>query len=63
MKKLKVDQALCDGFKVCISMAPDVFEIDKNGKSFVKNQNGADVETIQQAIDACPAQAISWEEE
>ena len=63
MKKPKVDQSLCDGFKVCISMAPDVFEINKNDKSFVKNPKGADEETIQQAIDACPSQAISWEED
>ncbi len=63
MKKLKVDQSLCDGFKVCVSIAPDVFEINDKDKSYVKNPKGADEQTIQQAIDACPMQAISWEED
>lgn len=63
MKKPKVDQSLCDGFKVCISIAPDVFEIDKNDKAFIKNPEGADEGTIQLAINACPTQAINWEED
>ena len=48
MKKPKVDQSLCDGFKVCISMAPDVFEINKNDSLFdaLKQLPGVEVQRV-----------------
>ena len=63
MKKPKVDQSKCEGHAVCVGLAPDVFDLDDEGKAFVKNPKGANEETIQEAIDACPAFAISWIEE
>ncbi|KXB04657.1 ferredoxin [candidate division MSBL1 archaeon SCGC-AAA382A03] len=62
MKKPIVDKEKCQGHMVCVGVAPEVFEIDENGKSEVVNPEGADEETIQQAIDGCPAEAISWKE-
>ena len=63
MKKVVVDKNKCTGAQICITLAPEVFELDKDGKSGVKNQKGADERTIQDAIDACPTNAISWVEE
>ena len=60
MKKPKVDQSICEGHGVCVGIAPEVFELDNNGKSYVKNPKGTSMDTIQTAIDACPVQAISW---
>lgn len=48
---------------VCVGIAPEVFEIDDDGKSNVTDPEGADETTIQQAIDGCPVDAIGWEEE
>ncbi|KXB06265.1 ferredoxin [candidate division MSBL1 archaeon SCGC-AAA382F02] len=63
MKKPAVDKEKCQGHMVCVGIAPDIFEIDNNGKSEVKDPEGADETTIQQAIDGCPVDAISWKEE
>jgi ferredoxin len=63
MKKPKVDQDLCTGDQVCITIASYVFEINEDGKAYVKDPEGADKETIQHAINQCPSQAISWFEE
>lgn len=63
MKKPVVDKETCQGHMVCVGIAPEVFEIDSDGKSNVTDPEGADETTIQQAIDGCPVDAISWEEE
>lgn len=62
MKKPVVDRDACTGAAVCVAVAEDVFELDSEGLSTVKDPEGADEETIQQAIDGCPEDAISWEE-
>ncbi|MBS3815259.1 MAG: ferredoxin [Hadesarchaea archaeon] len=62
MKKPVVDKEKCQGHMVCVGIAPEVFEIGSDGKSEVKDPEGADESTIQQAIDGCPVDAISWEE-
>lgn len=60
MKKVKVDQDKCMGCGLCASICPEVFEL-KNGKSQVKEK--ADLEKnedcVKEAMDSCPAQAIS----
>jgi len=62
MKKLVVDKEKCIGSQACIAIAPEVFELDENSKSKVKNQKGADESKIEDAINACPVGAISWVE-
>jgi ferredoxin len=39
-------------------MLPTVFELDENGKSRVKNENGAPIEKIKEVASMCPAKAI-----
>ena len=63
MRKPKVDQTLCTGDEVCVTIAPLVFKMNKEGKAYVVDPKGADEETINHAIRQCPSQAISWEEE
>jgi ferredoxin len=60
MKKPQVNQDLCTGDLICTTIAPDVFDVNEDGKSYVKDPAGADEDTIQHAIDQCPSQAISW---
>ncbi|KXB06933.1 hypothetical protein AKJ51_02425 [candidate division MSBL1 archaeon SCGC-AAA382A20] len=62
-KKPVVDKDLCTGDEVCVSIAPDVFEMDDDGKATVKDSEGDDESVIQTAIDSCPENAISWKEE
>lgn len=62
-KKPVIDRDLCTGDEVCTSIAPDTFELDDDGKAVVKDPEGDDESIIQTAIDSCPVDAISWEEE
>lgn len=63
MKKLVVDKEKCVGAQACVAIAPEVFELDDNGKSQVKDQKGAGESKIKDAINACPVGAIFWVEE
>jgi len=60
-----VDKSLCIGCCSCETIAPGVFEIDKqsksNPKSSVINQKGAGVNKIMNAAETCPTKAISVE--
>ena len=62
MKCPKVDREKCVGCGSCAALCPAVFAMDDNGKSKVVKCDGAPENEIQQAIDACPVQAITWEE-
>jgi len=58
-----VDLDLCTGDQVCITRALYVFAMNKEGKAYAVDQEGADEETIEYAIRQCPSQAIAWVEE
>lgn len=62
MKCPKVDKEKCVGCGACIALCPTVFTMGNDGKSNVVKCDGASEDEIQQAVDACPVQAISWEE-
>ena len=57
--RIVVDREKCQGIGACVGAAPDVFEIDKEGKAIVINAEGADDETIVLAAEACPVEAIT----
>jgi DnaJ-class molecular chaperone len=57
-----VDESLCIACCSCETIAPDVFEIERNSKmnpkSSVINQKGAGVNKIMNAAETCPTKAI-----
>ena len=57
-----VDESLCIACCSCETIAPNVFEIDKNSrmnpKSSVINQKGAGINKIMNAAETCPTKAI-----
>ncbi len=61
MAELVVDRDLCIGCGTCVELCPDVFELDDEEKSFVKDQSGCEKCDCEDAIASCPADAISWE--
>jgi len=63
MKKLVVDDNTCIGCGSCTAIAPKTFSLNNSGKAEVMSQTGDSPEKIQEAIDICPVQAISWKEE
>ena len=61
--KAIVNQDTCIGCGLCISTVPEEFEVNADGKAeacgHTTDENRA---AVQEAIDACPVQAISAED-
>ncbi|MBP9717858.1 ferredoxin [Candidatus Gracilibacteria bacterium] len=55
---IAVDRDLCVTLAVCLGVAPDVFELDAEGKAVVKNPNGGDLATLIDACKSCPVNAL-----
>lgn len=56
--RIVVDREKCQGIGACVGAAPDVFEIDSEGKAVVISAEGADDDTVLEAAEACPLEAI-----
>ena len=56
--RIKIDRDKCQGIGACVGVAPDVFEMDNDGKAFVAHKEGADNDTLLAAAEACPLEAI-----
>ncbi len=58
-----VDRDTCIGAASCVGVAPDVFQLDEEFKSTVVDPDGADEDTLMQAAEACPVQAITLQDD
>lgn len=56
--KVTIDRDLCIGAAPCVAIAPEVFELDEEGKAIVIDPKGADDETIMLGAEACPTLAV-----
>lgn len=58
--KIKVNQDACIGCGACPSIAPEIFDLNDEGLSYVKVEEikEEDTESAQDAIDSCPTGAI-----
>lgn len=61
--RIVVDRKKCQGIGACVGSAPDVFEIDSEGKAVVIKAAGADDDTVLEAAEACPLEAITLYDE
>jgi len=50
----------CIGCSACVAISPDVFELDDEWLSVVQNEVSYDDKWVDDAIAACPVDAISW---
>lgn len=57
--RIVVDRNKCQGIGACVGTAPDVFELDSEGKAVIINPDGSDDDTILAAAEACPLEAIT----
>lgn len=58
-----IDTEECIGCESCVEICPDVFGFDdEEEKAKVILSNGGSYECIDEAIDTCPVECISWED-
>jgi len=57
--KVRVYRDRCIGAGNCIGVAPEVFQLDFQGKATVENPAGADARTLREAAEVCPTNAIA----
>ncbi len=56
--RIEILRDVCIGAGTCVAIAPEVFELDEEGKAVLKDPNGADGDTIWEAAEACSVEAI-----
>jgi ferredoxin len=54
-KKITVNSDACIGCGICVSLAPEVFQMNEENKSEIKNPEG---KNLTEAVNACPVAAI-----
>lgn len=55
-----VDQEVCIGCGLCVSIVPEVFRLNDAGVSEAYKQQGAPEAKVQEAMDSCPVNCIHW---
>lgn len=61
MPRPQIDLARCQGHGRCALLAPDVFDIDDSGHSFllVEDVPADKLADVEEAVSTCPEQALS----
>lgn len=64
MRVPKIDKELCQGCGNCEAICPEVFEVREDGISHVITDDFSGLEgCIEAAVENCPDDAITFEEE
>lgn len=62
-RTLVIDQETCSGCGTCAAIAEDCFAVsDETDKAYVVDQSACSEDEIQEAIDTCPEEAITWQD-
>ena len=61
--RVRVDRKLCIGVGNCVAMAPGVFQLDDQNKAVVLDPGSAGEETLIEATESCPVNAIIVEDD
>lgn len=61
--KVMVDRDLCTGVGNCVALAHSVFELDRDRKAVVLDPASVDDETLWDAAESCPENAITLEDD
>lgn len=56
--QVRVDRDLCIGVGNCVAFAPTVFKLDEENKAVVLDPSSVDDDTLLEAAESCPEQAI-----
>ncbi len=61
MAKITVDQEKCIGCGACVAVAPELFDLNQEGKSQAKKKDDLNAEETEKAAQTCPVGAIKVE--
>ena len=61
--KVEVDRDLCIGVGNCVAFAPTVFQLDDKNKATVLDPSSVDDDTLFEAAESCPENAIIIEDD
>ncbi|MGB4325347.1 MAG: ferredoxin [Candidatus Nanopelagicales bacterium] len=62
MIKISIDMDSCQNYGQCVFEAEDIFSLDDNGKiQYIKEVPDDRQDDVENAVDVCPMQAISFE--
>jgi ferredoxin len=61
--KVTVDFTKCTGLGICESMAPNIFEVDEDGKLVLLKDDVTDdeLQSVEEAVAGCPTEALRIE--
>lgn len=60
LKRKPLVSNACIGCGACVAISGDVFELNDDGYSIVKELSDYDGKDVDDSIAACPVSAISW---
>ena len=61
--KVRVDRDLCIGVGNCVAFVPTVFKLDEENKAVVLEPSSVDEDTLLEAAESCPENAIIVEDD
>ena len=61
--KVRVDRDLCIGVGNCVAFAPTAFALDEEKKAVVLDPASVDDDTLLEAAESCPENAIIVEDD
>ena len=61
--KVRVDRDLCIGVGNCVAFTPTVFQLDEENKAIVLDPSSVDDDTLLEAAESCPENAIIVEDD
>ncbi len=61
--KVRVDRDLCIGVGNCVAFTPTVFQLDEENKAIVLDPSSVDDDTLLEAAESCPEDAIIVEDD
>lgn len=61
--KVKVDRDLCIGVSNCVALAPTVFKLDEENRAVVLDPSSVDDDSLLEAAESCPQNAIIIEDD
>jgi ferredoxin len=62
---IKIDPTRCEGFGNCVNAAPDIFEVDDDGRVCLRKDVVGDdrIDVVRRAVYDCPVNVISYTQE